>query len=509
MQKIKHIFTAICIALCLISLSVVLTLNFQTLYYMDVKLMDLPEKTGYTEEEIRENYDTLIEYNSVFYQGELEFPTLAMSESGRIHFEEVKNVFVFFEAMLFPITFLFSAVCIFLLRKEKPLYLKLASYFMVGIPAVLGAFIAINWDRVFVLFHELVFRNDYWIFDPAKDPVINILPDAFFMHCAILILLFVVLFSVLCMQIYKGGNMKYIVLACVVFSACTFAGCNIVDKTKEIMGSISEESLLEESQLGNGQPESSQLEDSQLEHEELESEQLEDSSLEDLESTIKEDASENMQTESEGSFVYYHEKYSLEQVIEYFCDVVSGTEYSTGDGDAKLVQKWTEPIYYQMQGEWTAQDQQILENLFSQLNCIYGFPGIYPASEGNLVNLRISFYERDAFQADFGEFLNYEEADGAVQYWYYNDLNNIYEARIGYRTDLSQYIRNGVLLEEVVNGLGIQDTMLREDSIVYQSFSEVQELSEMDWLLIKLLYHPEIKCGMTPEECKQVLERIY
>lgn len=81
-MNIKQIFTAIALTLCILSAAVVVTLNFRPLYYMDIHHFNLPEKTGYPEEEIRENYDSLIDYNSVFYQEALEFPTLTMSEEG-------------------------------------------------------------------------------------------------------------------------------------------------------------------------------------------------------------------------------------------------------------------------------------------------------------------------------------------------------------------------------------------------------------------------------------------
>lgn len=73
----------------------------------------------------------------------------------------------------------------------------------VALPAVLGILIALNWQTVFVLFHRIVFNNNYWIFDPATDPVITILPDAFFMHCALLILALVVLGSAVCLLVYR------------------------------------------------------------------------------------------------------------------------------------------------------------------------------------------------------------------------------------------------------------------------------------------------------------------
>ncbi len=208
MLNVKQFITAISLALCLISLSVILTLNFRPLYQWEMKWSNLAEKTGVSEETILENYDTLIEYNSVFYKGELQFPTLPMSESGRIHFEEVKNIFVFFQAGLFPVTLTLVVLGAWLLRKEKPKYLKWAAYLMIGIPAVLGILIGLYWDKVFVLFHKLMFNNDYWIFDYRTDPIILFLPDSYFMHCAIMILALVVFSSLACLLIYRHCGKK-------------------------------------------------------------------------------------------------------------------------------------------------------------------------------------------------------------------------------------------------------------------------------------------------------------
>ena len=46
-----------------------------------------------------------------------------------------------------------------------------------------------------MIFHQIVFRNDYWIFNEATDPVITILPEAFFMHCFMMIVGIVMVIS--------------------------------------------------------------------------------------------------------------------------------------------------------------------------------------------------------------------------------------------------------------------------------------------------------------------------
>ena len=198
-----NILLALALTLFIISAAVVVTLNFRPLYYLDVDLLHIAETSGLPRAEILENYNTLIDYNSIFGTKELVFPTLAMSETGCIHFEEVKNVFAFFEITLIVSGVLVLAGVIYRHFKKNPGYLLLSGILTVALPLVLGILIALNWQTVFILFHKIVFRNDYWIFDAATDPVITILPEAFFMHCALLILALVVLGSVVCLLLYR------------------------------------------------------------------------------------------------------------------------------------------------------------------------------------------------------------------------------------------------------------------------------------------------------------------
>ena len=58
--------------------------------------------------------------------------------------------------------------------------------FLIG--AGLGALIASDFNRYFVIFHHIFFNNDLWILNPATDMLINIVPEPFFMDTAFLIL---------------------------------------------------------------------------------------------------------------------------------------------------------------------------------------------------------------------------------------------------------------------------------------------------------------------------------
>lgn len=201
--------------------------------------------------------------------------------------------------------------------------------------------------------------------------------------------------------------------------------------------------------------------------------------------------------------------YPMEDVLTWFDEVVLHTEYSDGIGNPALVQKWLYPIYCAVEGDPTEEDLRVLEDFFDQLNAVPGFPGIAMAQGFQRVTLTLSFLGPEEFRESFSEVVNGEDAWGAVQFWYYTDTNELHTARIGYRTDIDQTYRNSILLEEIVNCLGITDSELREDSIVYQYSNDNLQLSDVDWLILKLLYHPDMEPGMDREQCHAVIEKLY
>ena len=222
----------------------------------------------------------------------------------------------------------------------------------------------------------------------------------------------------------------------------------------------------------------------------------------------EEDNLQDMVVEEKHSKLYLG-GYSVEDVLKYFNEVVLDTEYTTGSGDITLVQRWDIAIRYRVVGDFTEEDMEILEECFAELNEVEGYAGVFEAVENEAPNLYIYFEAREAFNDRYNEFLQNEYADGATRYWYYTDTNDIYEGTIGYCTDMGEEVRESVLLEEFVNCLGMGDSTLREDSIVYQYGSSVTNLSEMDWLIIKLLYHPRIRCGMDVTQCEEVIRELY
>ncbi len=213
----KDWLTAMCMMIFIISFAVTFTVFFTPLYHRAIYRLGIDITSGMDAETIKENYRFLIQYQSIFYRGTLHLPDFIMSTSGRIHFEEVKRIFEFIQITMMASAIL-SALCIYQqIRQNEYRFLRLTSIITVVLPVIIGMLSMINFDQAFIIFHKIFFRNDYWIFDFRTDPVIEILPQAFFMHSFIMIIILILFLCAICYGMYHhkqkqiiGNSKEYI-----------------------------------------------------------------------------------------------------------------------------------------------------------------------------------------------------------------------------------------------------------------------------------------------------------
>lgn len=168
-----------------ISAGLALAIYCRPLYYRG--MAQISEETGYPVSQIKENYDTLIDYCSPFYTGELDFPTLPESASGISHFAEVKVIFNLFFILLLVTPFLLAALIFWQHKRNSTSWMLASPIIMCVLPLLVGLACIIDFNRIFIFFHQVVFSNDDWLFSPYEDPIILFLPERFFMQCALLI----------------------------------------------------------------------------------------------------------------------------------------------------------------------------------------------------------------------------------------------------------------------------------------------------------------------------------
>lgn len=209
MKRLLNILTSFSLAIFIISGSIILGLKCKSLYYYDVKKLNISAMSGFSEDEIKQNYDYLIDYNLNKNVGEFHLPTIEYSREGKIHFEEVRNIFQVIKKV-FYISGIISAFGIILSIKNKNIrFLNMTSIMTILLPIITAIPLVINFNYFFIKFHEAVFSNDYWIFDPNIDPVINMLPQDVFFHIGILILAIVLIISILLQMSYRILNKRF------------------------------------------------------------------------------------------------------------------------------------------------------------------------------------------------------------------------------------------------------------------------------------------------------------
>ncbi|ETA79005.1 TIGR01906 family membrane protein [Youngiibacter fragilis] len=206
MKRFTAAIAALTLSIFIVSFSVVAVLNFRPAYYLQIPKI-AAENPKYTEETIRNNYDILIDYQSPLGPDKLVLEGIPMSDSGEFHFYEVKLIFTkVFWAM--AISFLIStAFFIGFMRKRDLRYMRWSGLLTVLIPFTLAIPFILDFSTAFVVFHELAFSNDFWLFDPAVDPIINILPEWFFMQEAFLIIGLILILAVIQLAIgFRKGK---------------------------------------------------------------------------------------------------------------------------------------------------------------------------------------------------------------------------------------------------------------------------------------------------------------
>lgn len=199
--------------LALISTVVLMVMNCTPIYSFVIDKYNLTTRTGLSADKLMLNYKEIVSYLQAPGSQYLQLSDFAMSESGVIHFADVKIIFqvLYVVVILFVIT-----LGIFLVIRHHEKDKALLSIFNKGanlafvVFSLLLASISVNFSATFTMFHKIFFRNDYWVFDYRTDPIILALPEQLFLILSVIIigLLFAVCLwiKVIHYKYKKGGT---------------------------------------------------------------------------------------------------------------------------------------------------------------------------------------------------------------------------------------------------------------------------------------------------------------
>ena len=201
-------------------------------------------------------------------------------------------------------------------------------------------------------------------------------------------------------------------------------------------------------------------------------------------------------------FRFEDEKTASRKALELFHICAFYPEY--GPKEEQTLTRWEQEIRIWVGGAPTREDLRVLDAFIAELpEKVPGLPDIRRVRQDTQSNIRIWFvpgyllpyYIEGYVEGNWG-FFHTEHPGG-----------RILSGRIGIGADLTeQEERDHLILEELVGALGLPgDHNLYSDSILYDGWTVTSDLSEVDWRMLNMLYHPAVSPGMSWPEAQKAL----
>ncbi|MDN2954394.1 TIGR01906 family membrane protein [Streptococcus suis] len=157
-------------------------------YPLEISFWGLEKVVYMKAADIFYNFNILMNYLTNPFASVLGMPNFSSSADGLKHFADVKHLFHLTQGIFILTLPAFVLFVKNILLKSYGDLVKKVIFWTMLTPMIIGLLgVLVGFDQFFVLFHTVLFPGDStWLFDPAKDPVIYILPQEFFLHCFVL-----------------------------------------------------------------------------------------------------------------------------------------------------------------------------------------------------------------------------------------------------------------------------------------------------------------------------------
>ncbi len=196
------------------------------------------------------------------------------------------------------------------------------------------------------------------------------------------------------------------------------------------------------------------------------------------------------------------------KALKVFDICAFSAEYPGENSVEGYIIRWDKPIHVCVGGNPTRADRQKLDEFLLELALrVPTLPNITLTQDMSSADIKIYFVPLKQLPKYVP---GYVEGNWGMFHYNYNNWR-ISEAYIGIATDVTdQRSRNHLLQEELVGALGLaNDHLLYSDSILYQNWTTVQKLSELDWLMLNMLYSPLVTPGMDNAKVHSVLMQAW
>lgn len=219
LEKIAACLFVLCFPLLLLGFNLRAEVSFLRLYEYGFDRYHAEEATGLERPELKKAARGLIGY----FNGSRESPQVQVTADGDQfdlfnqkeldHLRDVKGLIrLFYTIQWITLVYMLGYIVVGFVRWKRsflPRLMQLVFFggvFTLGALAFLGIWAAIDFDGLFLTFHQTSFSNDLWQLDPSEDYLIMMFPEAFFRDAAILLIVAIVVEA----SLLGGGAWYYL-----------------------------------------------------------------------------------------------------------------------------------------------------------------------------------------------------------------------------------------------------------------------------------------------------------
>ncbi len=169
-----------------IALGLAVLLACDWLYRADIRLLDIPQRSGLAEDVILENYHAVTDYLAPWNEEAFALRGMAWSADGAEYFRQLRIcvLCIYILGLLGGI----GLVCLHGWRRRLGRKVwNVSGTITLGLVALLGVLLALDFDRILAGFCGAVFGESWQLYEDL-DPIVTIFHPSFFLHAAFFVI---------------------------------------------------------------------------------------------------------------------------------------------------------------------------------------------------------------------------------------------------------------------------------------------------------------------------------
>lgn len=176
----KYRAISLVIIMWFVTCSIFLFMNMPFIYTSVVHLLNVQNDIKMSSDQISKNYLLIIRYLQSFFVNNMK-TTIPINNVVKTHFSDVRRLVLLNNLFMVIMTPILIRV-LSELRKNRLLWLLKSTFKQIYSFFIFFCIFALmDFSDAFIFFHKVLFRNNDWIFNVKKEPIIILFPDQYFM----------------------------------------------------------------------------------------------------------------------------------------------------------------------------------------------------------------------------------------------------------------------------------------------------------------------------------------